>query len=159
MAQPLLLVPSSQTVRLTEDWHVIKDGDAVARELYNRHYSRFKYKYKDGRYPKLFIGPGEKLALISERGDAVFCWRKYIDDSLGHLAVWCSIFRNESQRLSSDLILQAERVAQCRWPGEVMYTHVDTTMIKSPNPGFCFKCAGWGLMYRSRSTDVLGKPQ
>jgi len=36
--------------------------------LYERHYS--KYHYKDGRKPKLFCGPGEKIVLRTWEGDA-----------------------------------------------------------------------------------------
>ena len=141
MNQPLLLVPRSQSMRLTEHWHVVKDGDSVAKALHSRHYS--KYKYKDGRDPALFIGPGEKLVLLNEDGTAVWAWRFFTDDYLKRPSLWCSIFRNESDVLSSLLILEAERVAGCRWPGKSMFTIVDPTKVRSTNPGCCYKKAGW----------------
>jgi hypothetical protein len=60
--------------------------------------------------------------------------------------------------LSSQLILEAERVAQCRWPGEPFYTHVRGNSIKSVNPGYCFKKAGWEPIGQSKSgTTILKK--
>jgi hypothetical protein len=154
--QRLLLVANTATVKITEHWHIVKDGDAAAKELHLRHYS--KYTYKDGREPKLFVGPGEKLVLLTENADALFVWRKFVDDYLKEKAIWCSIFRNESLVLSSELILQAERVAQCRWPGEPVYTHVRADKVRSSNPGYCFKKAGWKTFGQSKSgTTILFK--
>ena len=138
----LFNVPRSGTVRLTEHWRIAKDGDPQGLWLYERHYSC--YDYKDGRERKLFMGPGEKLVLLTENGDALFGWRKFIEcQETAPKGINCSVFRNESQLLSSMLILEAERVAQCRWPGERMYTYVKPDAIRSTNPGACFKHAGW----------------
>jgi hypothetical protein len=136
----LFSLKAAATVRLTENWHVVKDGDPVGLWLYERHYSC--YQYKDGRDRKLFCGPGEKIVLVKGGGDALFVWRKFIDAS-GQQGINCAVFRNESDSLSSSLILEAERVAACRWPGERLYTYVGGKSIKSSNPGCCFKKAGW----------------
>ena len=143
----LLFVAHTSTVRLTEHWHIIKDGDVVAKELHLRHYSC--RGYADGMVPKLFVGPGEKLVLLTSEGDAVFAWRRFIDDSIKELAVWCSLFRNESPILSSALILEAERVAACRWPGEHLYTHVGRGLS-----GCCFKKAGWRKLRKTTNTTI-----
>jgi hypothetical protein len=123
------------------NWVITKDGNSSGREIYHRHYS---YKpYKDGREPKLFVGPGEKLVLISQRCDALFVWRKCISDN-GQTGINCAVFRNESSILSSDLILEAEQIALERWQKEKrLYTYINTSKIKSSNPGYCFKVAGW----------------
>jgi hypothetical protein len=55
----------------------------------------------------------------------------------------CSIFRNESEYRSSDLILEAEQWAREKWGAVRFYTYVDSTAIKSKNAGYCFKMAGW----------------
>jgi hypothetical protein len=152
----ILFVPTTSTVKITEHWHIVKDGDVAAKELHLRHYSA--HQYKDGRVPKLFVGPGEKLVLLTEHADALFVWRKFLDDWLKETAVWCAVFRNESATLSSLLILEAERVAQCRWPGEPMYTHVKGSSIKSVNPGYCYKKAGWTTFGKSKAgTTILRK--
>lgn len=75
-------------------WWLTKDGDIDCIELYERHYSA--YQYKDGRKRKLFVGPGEKVVLRTASGDAMFVWRKFIDDS-GQDGINCAVFRNESQ--------------------------------------------------------------
>lgn len=121
-------------------WQSIKDGDAQARYIFDRHYSR--RHYADGRKPKLFVGPGEKTILVTADYSALFIWRKFIDAS-GQTGVNCAVFRNESSILSSVLILEAEQRAWVRWPGERLYTYVDAKKIKSTNPGYCFLKAGW----------------
>jgi len=108
--------------------------------MFDRHYSR--RKYGDKRRPVLFVGPGEKMVLMTPECDALFVWRKFIDAS-GQKGINCAIFRNESKRLSSELILEAERLAWGRWPGERLYTYVNAQKIKSSNPGYCYKMAGW----------------
>jgi DNA modification methylase len=121
-------------------WHEYKDGNQKALEMYERHYSC--YKYADGRERKLFCGPGEKMVLMTANQDALFVWRKFKDDS-GQEGLNCAVFRNEGDILSSELIIEAERVAYTRWPGERMYTYVNPEKIRSVNPGCCFKKAGW----------------
>lgn len=121
-------------------WWLTKDGDAACRKLYERHYS--KRNYKDGRSPKLFCGPGQKIVLRTWSGDAMFIWRKFIDRS-GERGVNCATFRNESKTLSSDLIRQADAIADFCWPGERHYTYVNARKVRSDNPGCCFKMAGW----------------
>ena len=105
-----------------ETWLQVKDGNLLAAELFSRHYS--KYHYKDGRKHTRFVGPGQRIVLITECGKAMFVWRKFIDAS-GQKGVNCAIFRNETTLLSSDLIRQAVDIAWKRWPGERLYTYVN----------------------------------
>lgn len=121
-------------------WHGVKDGNPIALELYERHYSA--HKYKDGRVRKLFCGPGYKTVLLTDNSDALFVWRKFIDSS-GQTGVNCAVFRNESKIKSSDLIREAVDIAWKRWPGERLYTYVNPHKIRSTNPGYCFLKAGW----------------
>lgn len=126
--------------RLGVYWFESRDADEGAREIFHRHYS---YKpYRDGRDPKHFVGPGEKVVLITEAADALFVWRKF-KSADGQIGVNCAVFRNESNVLSSALILDAEVIAQDRWPGARLFTYVNPRKIKSKNPGACFKKAGW----------------
>lgn len=123
-------------------WCVVRDGDDRARGLFDRHYSR--YRYADGRRPRLFVGPGEKLVLLTPGCDALFVWRKFrsMDSQVG---VNCAVFRNEApaRYRSSDLIREAMQIAWERWPGERLYTYVNPRKVRSSNPGCCFKAAGW----------------
>ena len=121
-------------------WWITTDGDRKCLELYERHYSC--YKYRDSRVRQLFVGPGEKLVLRTEAGDALFVWRKFIDDS-GQDGINCSVFRNESEHRSSELIRQADAIADRVWPDRRHYTFVRAEAIRSKNPGYCFQVAGW----------------
>lgn len=128
-------------------WQPCKDGDARAFSLMRNHYS-FQ-PYTDGRRQNLsnrnrflFVGPGQKMVLLGRDCRALFVWRKFIDKS-GQQGVNCAVFHNESEQLSSDLILEAEQLAWGFWPGERLYTYVNPRKIRSANPGCCFKKAGW----------------
>jgi hypothetical protein len=134
------------------NWYAVSDGDPTARALFDRHYSR--HHYQDGRRPKLFVGPGEKMVLMTTDGRALFVWRKFISAD-GQQGVNCAIFRNEGAVLSSELILEAEELARQRWPGERFYTYVDGRKVKSVNPGYCFKVAGWRLVGKTKVNKLL----
>jgi len=121
-------------------WILAQDAEPELRALYNRHYSA--RKYRDGRKLKKFVGPGEYLCLTLPDRSALFVWRKFKDDS-GQKGINCAVFRNESQYLSSDLIREADAIADFAWPGERHYTYVRPEAIKSRNPGYSFICAGW----------------
>ena len=121
-------------------WWITKDGDRDCLELYERHYSA--YRYKDGRVRVLFVGPGEKFVLRTEHGDACFVWRRFKDDS-GQTGINCAVFRNESPHKSSELIRQADAIADAVWPCRRHYTFVNAARVRSTNPGYCFLAAGW----------------
>jgi hypothetical protein len=131
---------------LSDGWIELKDGDESCRTIFNRHYSR--HRYADGRKPKLFLGPGEKMVLFRGDGTGVFAWRKFIDDS-GQTGVCNAIFRKEGPGRASDMIREAEVFAKRRWAGERFYTlvdpaHVQPTMVRGfPVFGFCYHKAGW----------------
>ena len=138
---------------LGELWIPVKDGDNTVRHVFDNHYSR--RHYRDGRSPKLFVGPGEKMVLRTVNADAIFIWRKFIslDDQTG---INCAVFRNEGKIRSSDLILAAEQKAIERWPDENrFYTYVNSRKIKSTNPGFCFIMAGWHKVGLTKSGLVI----
>ena len=120
-------------------WYLTRDGDEYCMDLFKKHYS---YKKKaDGRKQKLFCGPGEKLVLRTWKADAMFVWRKEIYHTQD--GVNCAIFRNESKTQSSKLIQEADAIADAIWPNQRYYTFVNAKKIKSDNPGYCFKRAGW----------------
>ena len=142
-------------MRLFDDecyWMKIKDGDPRGLRLYEKHYS--KYHYKDGRRPKRFVGPGQRIVLLGKNDDALFVWRKFrsMDNQEG---INCAVFRNESSVLSSELLLQAEAIAMERWPGERMYTYVNPKEVKSVNPGYCFKVIGWSVIGKTKARKLL----
>jgi hypothetical protein len=128
-------------------WWLTKDGDRTCLELYERHYSA--YRYADGRKRRLFCGPGEKIVLRTLEGDAFFVWRKFIDGCVDvrtgqpQEGINCAVFRNEGSIRSSLLIEQADAVADFCWPDRRHYTYVRAARVRSTNPGFCFLKAGW----------------
>lgn len=130
-----------QTSLISKIWVESKDGDDTARSIFDGHYSR--RKYRDGRKPLLFVGPGEKMVLVTPDALALFVWRKFISDD-GQQGINCAVFRNEGQTLSSYLIRAAEALAWERWPGERLYTYVDPRKTRHKrDPGRCFLRAGW----------------
>lgn len=88
------------------------------------------------------LGPGETILLRTAAGDAVFGWRKFIDDS-GQLGVNCAVFRNEGPTPSSLLVRQAVAVADHVWPRRRLYTYVSPKDVRSANSGYCFLAAGF----------------
>jgi len=150
--------PGVTAPSIDNPWWPTKDGDDRARGLFDRHYSR--NPKASGR---LFVGPGEKLVLLTLECRALWVWRRFVE--VGQDAprgVNCAVFRNEGRTLSSMLVHAAEEWAAARWPGEVLYTYVNPAAIRSPNPGYCFKAAARagpaGYRYRfagSAACDAL----
>ncbi len=132
-------------------WYLSKDGDATLYELYRRHYSAKKNASPKQRQ---FVGPGESIVLRTDAGDAMFVWRKFIDDS-GQRGVNCAVFRNEGPHLSSELIRQADAIADHAWPGERHYTFVSAPDVQSRNPGYCFLRAGWRRCGKTRKGLIV----
>ena len=137
-AQPFLDLTDSP-------WIPVRDGDATGRALFRRHYS---YRpYRDGRDPMLYVGPGEKLVLLTPCARGLFIWRRFLSND-GQSGVNCACFRNEGAGLSSDLIRAADAVAFDRRPGERHYTYVHPAKTaarrsRRHGPGHCFVMAGW----------------
>ena len=131
---------SVQPFLFGDGWIEVRDGNDSVRSIFERHYSR--KQYADGRKPLLFVGPGEKMVLMTPDAKAIFAWRRFISGD-GQQGVNCAIFRNEGQQRSSDLIRQADAIADAKWPGERHYTYVNPRKVMSNNPGYCFKVAGW----------------
>lgn len=133
-------------------WLEVRDGNHTARAIFDRHYSR--YVYKDGRNQDRFVGPGERMVLMTLKADALLIWRKFISmDSQD--GVNCAVYRNESKALASELLLAGMAAAWTRWPGERLYTYVNPRAVRSPNPGYCFKKAGWRLCGVTKARKLL----
>jgi hypothetical protein len=138
-----------QTSLLETTWIEVKDGNDTARDIFSNHYSadeRFRdplRKILRGA-DLLFIGPGEKLVLITPCARALFGWRREKHRLDGQIGVNCCFFRNEGAGIASDLIRAADAIAWERWPGERLYTFVDPARVRHKrDPGRCFLRAGW----------------
>jgi len=134
---------------LTTGLMVSNQSDPELAELADRHYSRRTVGSRQ------FVGPGAKLVLRDAPGDVLFVWvwhnskGKQLDRWDKQLGICCSLFRNESSRRSSEIILEAEAFAIEKWGHSRAYTYVDASKISSRNPGYCFKSAGWKFVKRT----------
>lgn len=139
-------------------WQRVTKFDKAANALADRHYNR--RKPGSGQ----FMPPGQTIVmyaspdLIGGNGAVWGWWRPHPDSrlaSMNGLDGWtCTIFRNESPELSSLLILDAEpAVTELGYDigPDGLLTYVWDSKIRSTNPGFCFKMAGWRV--RGRSAD------
>lgn len=126
-------------LQVSEHWCRTKDGDMEAYAIFRRHYSCTNLR------PKLrqFVGPGQKMILLSAGGDAVFVWRRERYRMDKQTGTNCAVFRNEGATLSSTLIREAMCLAWERWPDDRLFTFINAALVRSSNPGYCFKMAGW----------------
>ena len=102
-------------------WLVTKDGDARFIALADRHYSRIKPG------TPLAVGPGRKLVLVTENGNAAWVTRHSIYRRDGRTGWECALFRNEGDYLSSHLIVLALGINRYLWgdpPPEGMFTFI-----------------------------------
>lgn len=138
---------------MANPWERVTKFDRAACALADRHYSRRKIGSPQ------FMPPGQTIVLLSRCKAAVFGWWRPHPDAgikqMNGLDGWtCTIFRNESDHLSSDMILWAEDVLW-RTDHDVgpdgFITYVWDKKVRSANPGYCFKLAGYRR--RGRSAD------
>lgn len=133
-------------------WQRVTKSNPIACSLADRHYSRRKIGAPQ------FMPPGQTVVLLSLDARAVWgWWRPHPDSgikSMNGLDGWtCTIFRNESEILSSELVLAAEQVLIDLNLGigpDGLLTYVWDKKVASPNPGYCFKVAGWKAVGRSK---------
>ena len=131
----------------TDDLVRVGKFDAESVALADKHYSRQKAGTNQ------FMPPGRTMVLRNTEGTVVFGWlhqEKRDDHQRGYN---CSIFRNESERLSSDIIREAQEMVWEEWGVERLFTYVDPTKLRQSSqkyrkpkiPGKCFIAAGWKL--------------
>ena len=132
-------------------WMVTHKGDRSCRLLADRHYSRQSVGHP------MFTRPGRNLVLRTFDGLAVWVtWYGIRDDGLD--AYECTIFRNESRHLSSDLIKWAVHATEAEWgnfPKDGIVTYVAADKVRSTNPGYCFKQAGWKRIGTSKRRKLV----
>jgi len=112
-------------------------ADPEMAQLADRHYSRRTIGAAQ------YASPGRALHLRDNAGLVLFTWVWSLYRADKQTGFHCTIFRNESARLSSDIILEAEMLAVLEWGPGRAFTYVDGSRVASQNPGYCFKCAGW----------------
>lgn len=95
--------------------------DREMAALADRHYSRRTVGARQ------FLYSGRKLVLRNAEGTILFGWMfpdadKRMDGQLGYN---CAIFRNESGRKATEIILEAEAEAFKKWGPNRLYTYID----------------------------------
>ena len=140
----VLTPPGYRDIGLRHWWRA-KKSDEAGVALADRHYSR-----RTVGAPQ-FMPPGQTIVLVTPDQKAVFGWCRPHPDAgitaMNGLDGWtCTIFRNEGELLSSDLILDAEKaIAACGHDcgPDGLITYVWADRVESSNPGYCFQVAGW----------------
>ena len=133
-------------------WHLSHRFDPAGCALADRHYNRRAIGSPQ------FVPPGRCHVLLTAEADALWVTSWPFAEYVRHAwpGAWvCSIFRNESPRLSSDIVLEAEAAAFEKWGPNRLYTYVAPDKIRSVNPGYCFKVAGWKYVRLSASGQHL----
>lgn len=123
--------------------------DDEMRQIADRHYSRRTVGARQ------FCYSGRKLVLRNAAGTLLWVWM-YPDPALrmdSQYGYNNAIFRNESQRLSSEVILEAERWAVAKWGPNRAYSFIDAQKLSVRKrhgaeychwpPGKCYVKAGW----------------
>lgn len=135
-------------------WQVRGRFSAAAAALADRHYSREVVGSPQVGGPGhvlVLVTPCERAAWISKRhaGEIFEVGRPRTRTTAdGHRGYRCGLFRNEGAGLASDLILAAVELTERLWgppPESGWLTYVRRDLVASPNPGYCFKRAGWEL--------------
>jgi len=125
------------------NWELSYRADPRARKIADRHYSRQKPGTKQ------FVPPGRCVVLYCDAGAAwVTSWpfAQYVKHAWA--GAWiCSMFRNESEILSSQLIREAISVTRWVWseiPDLGMVTFVDRKKVKKKRDfGRCYLKVGF----------------
>lgn len=137
-------------------WMQTQRADKAAAKIADRHYSRQKPGTNQ------FTPPGRVIVLVTPQYDALWAtswpYAEYVNRVMPD--AWVnSIFRNESGRLSSEMILQA--VACTKWyfgnpPQSGMITLIDTTKVK---PIKKRSKEHWGYTYEKAGFEQVDKTQ
>ncbi len=125
-------------------WHKSYRADPRALPLADRHYNRQKIGSPQ------FVPPGRCLVLLTAGADALWVtswpYEQYVKHAWAGAFV-CSMFRNESEHLSSALIQLAVSATVAHWPdvpAEGFVTFVDAKKTRRKrDPGRCYRKAGW----------------
>lgn len=139
--QRKLLLPFTE--KLVETWKF----DPEMAQIADRHYSRQSVGSNQ------FMPPGESLVIRNHEGTILFGWLHQLIRDDKQIGINCTIFRNESERQSSDVILECEKLAIQKWGPRRMFTYIDPGSLKVNKrrgreychypPGRCFFEAGW----------------
>jgi hypothetical protein len=149
-------VNEAMLLPLTEALVKTTHFDAEMSMLADRHYSRRTIGARQ------FLYSGRKLVLRNTEGTVLVGW-VYPDPKMrmdGQTGINCAIFRNESHRKASEILLEAEMLAFEKWGCQRLYTYIDPDKTKAIYRhgqrvvGWSFRKAGWKPMIHKN-----GKPR
>jgi hypothetical protein len=126
------------------NWRLSHRADPRALPLADRHYNRQKVGSPQ------FVPPGRCVVLLTEKADALWVSSWPFAEYVKHAwaGAWvCTMFRNESEILSSLLIREAVAATRHVWgdaPSLGMITFVDPTKVRRKRDfGRCYRRAGF----------------
>lgn len=135
-------------------WFVSHRFDPRAAAIADRHYSR-----QTVGSPQ-FVRPGHCVVLLTSFGNALWVtsWQPIIKHAWK--ACWeNTLFRNESDFLSSELIREAVSATRWKWgdpPSDGLITFVDRIKTRHKrDPGRCYRRAGFEVVNESEKYVVL----
>ena len=166
-------------------WQLSSSSDPVALAIVDgtgRFQGRGPHYSRRPPGSKTFTGVGQEVVLITESLDAVWaCVRQKTparrgtgksrgrtgEPDQGSRYIWRNmLFRNLGCERSSDLITAAVDQTYKHWinrygslPKERLRTEIGIKQIKSSNPGYCYKCAGWTVDRVVRGKLYLWAPE
>lgn len=136
------------------NWQVVSKGDIRARGIADRHYSR------QTKYAPQFTRPGKNLVLLTQDCSSLWVsWRPTNGikrmDNLGEVYE-CTIFHRDGGQLASELIKEAIELTEQLWgkPRNGWVTYIADDKVTSPNPGYCFKMAGFKTAGRNKKGNL-----
>lgn len=149
-------------------WVLAFKAERASRLIADRHYNRQRVGAAQ------FVPPGRALVLRTPRADALWVTSWPFPEYVKHAwaGAWlCSVFRNESEQLSSVLIREAVAATRAAFgapPALGMVTFVDSTKVRRKrDPGRCFVRAGFvrlkertrgGLIVLQMLPDAMPEP-
>lgn len=144
----------------TDDLVVTSHYDPEMAALADRHYSRRKIGARQ------FVASGRKIVIRNAEGTMLFAWLWNYDGLRfdNQSGFNCAMFRNESSRLSSAVVLECERIAAEKWGENRMFTYVNASKLRTAKkrgaeycpwpPGRCFIEAGWSFLRVSKKNGL-----
>ena len=128
---------------MTSPWQPSDRADPRALPLADRHYNRQSIGSPQ------FVPPGRCLVLLGPLADRLWVTSWPFAEYVKHrwAGAWVnSLFRNESDWLSSDLIAHAVAATRARWtpPPLGIISFIDAAQVRHKrDPGRCYRKAGW----------------
>lgn len=154
---------------MNSPWLLSSSSDRAALDVVDgtgKHIGKGPHYSRRTPGSKTFTGVGQEIVLVTEDGNAVWAVvrqktpaKRGSGNSRGRTGqpdsnsryIWRNmVFRNLGAGVSSELIREALAKTYIEWvkrygelPPETLRTEIEIKKVKSRNPGYCYKMAGW----------------